>query len=159
VSEAERRLVLRDPLHLLSFGLGSGLIPFAPGSFGTLVAVPVVWFLHKFDLATYCAVTLLVIVFGAWCCGRTAAALKAHDHRGIVLDEVAGYLVTMVAVPATAGWLLAGFVIFRAFDVFKPWPIGWLDRTVKGGAGIMLDDVLAGVYAAIALFGIRTLWP
>ena len=96
-------------------------------------------------------VTVVVALAGIWICGWSAARLGVHDHPGIVWDEIAGYLVTMTLAPAGLGWLVAGFVLFRVFDILKPWPIGWLDRRVGGGLGIMLDDLVAGIFAFCCL--------
>lgn len=142
---------LRNPVHLLAFGFGSGLAPRAPGTWGTLAAVPLWWALAQTPLWCYLAVTLAVCVAGVWICGRTSRDLGVHDHGGIVWDEIAGFLVTMIAAPVSWPAVLAGFALFRLFDIVKPWPIGWLDARVGGGAGIMVDDLLAGVYALVLL--------
>jgi len=143
--------VCHSPLHLLAFGLGSGLAPWAPGTFGTLVGIPLFWALSDLPLADYLGLTLLLTLFGIWLCGRTAHALGVHDHPGIVWDEIVGYLVTMTGLPADAGWMLAGFVAFRFFDIVKPWPIHHIDDHLGDGLGIMLDDLIAGLFAAILL--------
>jgi phosphatidylglycerophosphatase A len=142
---------LRNPVHLLAFGFGSGTAPFAPGTFGTLAAIPFLLLLAMLPLTLYLAVLLICFGMGIRWCGQTSADLGVHDHGGIVWDEFVGLFVTMTAVPI--GWqsLLLGFALFRLFDILKPWPIGWLDRRVDGGLGIMLDDVLAGVYAWVVL--------
>lgn len=127
-----------------------GLAPKAPGTFGTLLGIPVLLVMPS-HLAAYILVVLLLFGFGVWCCGASAKYLGVHDHGGIVWDEVVGYLVTMIALPHSLPWLLTGFVAFRFFDVVKPWPISWVDRRVHGGFGIMVDDVLAGLFAAVAL--------
>ena len=147
VPERLPRPDLRHPLHLLAFGFGAGLSPWAPGTMGTLVAIPVYLALRPLPPDLYRAVTLLVIGAGIWICGWSARRLGVHDHPGIVWDEIAGYLVTMIAAPAGWPWALVGFVLFRLFDILKPWPIGWLDRRLGGGLGIMLDDVAAGIAA------------
>lgn len=141
------RSVWRNPLHFLAFGFGSGAMPFAPGTFGTLAAVPLYLLLQPLSLWTYLAVVLAVCVVGVWLCDVTSRDLGVHDHPGIVWDEIAGYLITMIAAPAGWQWWVAGFVLFRIFDIIKPWPIAWVDRRVQGGLGIMLDDVLAAVFA------------
>lgn len=146
--------LLRNPAHLLSFGFGSGLAPRAPGTFGTLAAVPVYWLLSGLSLPLYLALTALAALLGIWLCGYTARRLGEHDHPSIVWDEFVGYFITMIAAPAGWQWLLLGFVLFRLFDILKPWPIRWIDRHVHGGFGIMLDDVLAGVMAWLVLQGI-----
>lgn len=142
---------LSNPLHLLAFGFGSGCSPVAPGTFGTLVGVMIYLPLAQLPLLNYLAITLVVTVFGVWLCQRVSDDLGVHDHGGIVWDEIAGYLVTMTALPLDWRWLLAGFLLFRLFDIWKPWPIGWVDKQVSGGWGIMLDDILAGIYAAVIL--------
>ena len=149
--EPRARPDLRQPLHLLAFGFGSGLSPWAPGTMGTLVAVPIYLGLSLLPLWGYLAVTAVVAAVGVWICGWSAARLGVHDHPGIVWDEIAGYLVTMILAPAGLPWIVAGFVLFRLFDILKPWPIGWLDRRVGGGLGIMLDDLVAGVFAFCCL--------
>jgi len=142
---------LRHPVNFLALGFGSGLAPVAPGTAGTLVAIPVYLLLQPLAPAIYLPLVAVLFLAGIPICAFTANWLKVHDHPGIVWDEVVGYLVTMAFAPA--GWLpvVAGFVLFRIFDVAKPWPILWLDRQVHGGFGIMLDDLLAGVFAAAAL--------
>ena len=152
VSDDQRRRALRDPLHLLSFGLGTGFAPWAPGTVGTALAVPLAWYLGQLGFLIYALTTLVITVSGIWLCERTSRWLNTHDHRAIVIDEIAGYLITMLLLPKTWLWLLAGFVAFRAFDIFKPPPITWLDGNVKGGLGIMLDDVAAAIYASLALY-------
>jgi len=140
--------LLRRPVHFLAFGFGSGLFPRAPGTAGTLVAVPLAFLARDLDLLTFLALAAVLFVFGVWICDRTARDLGVHDHPGIVWDEIVGYLVTVAWVPREGLWLVAGFVLFRLFDIWKPWPISTLDRRVGGGVGIMLDDLLAGLAAA-----------
>jgi phosphatidylglycerophosphatase A len=137
--------------HLLAFGFGAGCSPKAPGTMGTLLAVGLYLPLSRLPLAAYLAVLAVVIVVGIGLCGRASRDLGVHDHPGIVWDEIAGFLLTMVAVPPDWSWILAGFLLFRLFDIWKPWPIGWLDRRVGGGLGIMLDDLVAGLFAAVCL--------
>lgn len=142
---------LRNPVHLLAFGFGSGCAPKAPGTFGTLMALPFYLLLSTLPVAAYVVVLLLAFVAGIWICERTSRALGVHDHGGIVWDEFVGLWLTLCAVPLSWQAVLVGFVLFRLFDIWKPWPIGWLDRKVSGGFGIMLDDVVAGLYAAILM--------
>jgi phosphatidylglycerophosphatase A len=140
--------ILRNPLHLLSLGFGSGLSPYAPGTMGTLVAIPLYLLLSQLNLLTYLLVILAGFIVGVYLCDYTSKALGVHDHSGIVWDEFIGYWITMIAVPAiTWQWILAGFVLFRFFDIVKPWPVKLADKRVPGGFGIMIDDVLAGLYA------------
>lgn len=148
----KRTTFLQTPVHWLAFGLGSGLAPKAPGTFGTLAAVPLFLLMHHYLSSTeYLFVVLFASVAGIYLCGQTARHLKVHDHPGIVWDEFVGFWITMLAVPVSVGTLLAGFVLFRLFDIAKPWPIKWVDAKVSGGLGIMLDDVLAGIMAGLSL--------
>ncbi len=146
--------IWRNPIHFLAFGFGSGAMPVAPGTFGTLAAVPIYWLLQPLDLWIYLSVVLAVCIVGIWLCDVTSRDLGVHDHGGIVWDEIAGYLITMIAAPPGWQWMLLGFVLFRFFDILKPWPIGWVDRRVHGGLGIMLDDVIAAVFAWVILQGV-----
>jgi phosphatidylglycerophosphatase A len=143
--------VWRNPVHFLAFGLGSGASPIAPGTAGTVVAVLIYLLLPAMDVVSYGAFVIASFVLGVWLCGKTARDLGVHDHGGIVWDEFTGFWLTMLLAPP--GWLfvILGFLLFRFFDVVKPWPIGWVDRHVHGGVGIMMDDVLAGVMAMISL--------
>lgn len=141
------RQILTNPVHCLAFGFGSGLAPKAPGTFGTLMAVPLYLLLAELPLAMYCGIILLAFIIGIYLCGKTADDLAVHDHPGIVWDEFVGFWVTMIAAPAGWVWLLIGFLAFRLFDIWKPWPIRILDEKLETGTGIMLDDILAGVYA------------
>jgi len=142
---------LHNPIHLLATGFGAGLAPFAPGTFGTLVGVALYLGLGGLPLAVYLGAVLVLLLVGVPLCGVTARDLEVDDHPGIVWDEIVGYLVTMVAAPTGWPWVAAGFALFRFFDVLKPWPIRTIDERMKGGAGIMLDDVLAGVFAGLCL--------
>jgi len=141
----------RNPIHLLAFGLGSGAAPKAPGTFGTLAAIPLYWLLQPLAPINYLLVTVVLFFVGIWLCDKTSRDLGVHDHGGIVWDEWVGFLITMWLAPTGWGWLLLGFLLFRVFDILKPWPIGWLDKKVAGGLGIMLDDVLAGIFAFLLL--------
>lgn len=133
---------------MLAFGFGSGLSPKAPGTMGTLAAIPLWWLLAQLPLGTYLIVVLIAAVAGIVICGRAADRLGVHDHGGIVWDEFVGFWIAMAALPVTWQSLILGFVLFRLFDILKPWPISWLDRRVSGGFGIMIDDVIAGLAAA-----------
>lgn len=151
----ESDLVLRSPVAFLAFGFGSGLAPKAPGTFGTLAALPILYLLQPFQMSLWFGVFLLAtFLLGILLCDRTASALGVHDHGGIVWDEFVGIWFTFWGVALTPLSLVLGFVLFRLFDIVKPFPIRWLDKRVPGGLGIMIDDVLAGVFAWIALQGI-----
>lgn len=140
--------MLRNPLHLLSLGFGAGLSPYAPGTVGTIVSVPLYLLLSQLALIPYVTVIIAGFALGVYLCHYTSRALGVHDHSGIVWDEFIGYWITMIAVPAvTWQWVLTGFVLFRFFDIVKPWPVKLADKRLKGGFGIMFDDVLAGLYA------------
>lgn len=145
------KLVFTNPIHFLAFGFGSGLAPFAPGTFGTLAAVPLYLLLAQLSLPVYLLLVVLSFIFGVWICGRAGDDLGVHDHGGIVWDEFVGLWITLIAAPAGWGWIVVGFLLFRLFDIWKPWPIGWADRQVSGGLGVMLDDVIAGIYALLLL--------
>jgi len=138
--------LLQGPANFLALGGGLGLAPKAPGTFGTLLGIPML-FLMPQSLSGYLVVLLLLSLIGIWCCHQCAQSLGVHDHPGIVWDEVVGYLITMIAVPRSALWVVIGFALFRLFDILKPWPISWIDRQVHGGLGIMLDDMLAALFA------------
>lgn len=143
--------ILSNPIHCLAFGFGSGLAPKAPGTFGTLAAVPLFLLMSSLSLSEYLFVVIFASVAGIYFCDKTAKDLRVHDHPGIVWDEFVGFWITMIAVPVTWWSLVLGFVLFRLFDIWKPWPIKWVDKHVHGGFGIMLDDVLAGLLALATL--------
>jgi phosphatidylglycerophosphatase A len=148
------KLIFTNPVNFLAFGFGSGLAPKAPGTFGTLACIPVYLLLSNLALIPYIIVCLLVCVVGIFICGYTAKVLKIHDHPGIVWDEFAGFLISMIGVSLSWPNILIGFILFRLFDILKPWPISWLDDKVSGGLGIMLDDIVAGLFALAGLHAI-----
>ena len=151
---------LRDPVHFLAFGFGAGLAPYAPGTFGSIVGVVAAWWVLELPLAARVAVVLGVIALGIWICGESARRLGKHDDQRIVLDEIAGVLLTSLAVVEKTLFALAlVFVLFRIFDIWKPWPIRDVDHSLKGGLGIMLDDLIAALYAAACVATIRVLLP
>jgi len=149
----------RHPAHWLAFGFGSGLASKAPGTWGTLVAYPIFFLLHVLGVGAL-AISLLCLplfALGVWVCQLTGDALGVHDYGGIVWDEVVAMLLVLAWAPAGwSGWLLA-FVLFRLFDIIKPWPIGWFDRRVHGGFGVMLDDIIAALFA-LAVQALLTPW-
>ena len=150
-SASPNPLVWRNLWHFLAFGAGSGLMPKAPGTWGSLAALPFVPLLGLLPVWLYGALLVLGALFGIWLCGKVADELKVHDHEGIVWDEWVGIWITFFLAPTSWPWLIAGFALFRLFDILKPWPISWVDRRVSGGLGIMLDDLLAGVATWAAL--------
>jgi phosphatidylglycerophosphatase A len=145
------RVAFGSPAGLLAFGFGAGLSPFAPGTMGTLVAIPFVFGLKTLDPAAYWLVLMALFLLGVGVCSVVSRRLGVHDHGGIVWDEMVGYWISVAFVPLQWGWLLAAFLLFRLFDIFKPWPIRQLDQKVSGGFGIMLDDVVAALFAVAVL--------
>lgn len=143
--------------HFLAFGFGSGLARRAPGTWGTVAGLAFVPLLQLISLPLALLIIATASVFGVWLCGKVADDLGVHDHGGIVWDEFVGIWITLVLLPAHWGWWLAGFIAFRFFDILKPWPIRALDRRLGGGLGIMLDDILAGICAALVLLA-ASLW-
>jgi len=146
---------LSNPVHFLALGFGSGLIKPAPGTWGTLAAVPLYVLFSlvlSLSLTSYLLVLLVSFVLGVYLCGKTASDVGVHDHGAIVWDEFVGLWITMTLIPFSWLNLILGFLLFRLFDIVKPWPIKLLDKHVHGGFGIMIDDVLAGVFAWIVLF-------
>lgn len=150
---------LKDPVHFLAFGFGSGLAPKAPGTFGTIAAVPLYLLLIQIHFGIYLAFLMASLIAGIWICGESARRIGVHDHSGIVWDEIAGFLLTMAPFVPSVLSVLAGFLAFRLFDVVKPWPIRWLDRQVHGGFGIMLDDVVAALFAIVLIAVLATFGP
>lgn len=151
--------VWRDPVLWLAFGFGSGLARFAPGTFGTLPGIGLAVLLGLLaqagglPLPLIVLATLIVLIpIGIWLCGAASHRLGVHDHGGIVFDEIVGVLIPFLLVPITPLNLLLAFLWFRLSDIVKPWPIRWLDRHVAGGWGIMVDDLLAGVFALAAVW-------
>jgi len=149
--------ILANPIHLLAFGFGAGLSPKAPGTVGTVVAVLIYLALPSMSSSTYAGLILVSFFLGIWLCGKTADDLGVHDHGGIVWDEFVGYWITMFMAPSGLFWVLLGFGLFRLLDIFKPWPIKWADKELAGGLGIMLDDVLAGIMAALCIQALAVL--
>ncbi len=143
--------VWQDPVYFIAFGFGSGLMPIAPGTWGTLAAIPLYLLLVGLPSWLYLLLTFLAFCLGVWVSDRVSRDLGEHDYSGIVWDEIVGYLLTMFMVPFSLGWMIAGFLLFRLFDIWKPQPIGFVDAKVKGGFGIMIDDVLAAIPAWLIL--------
>lgn len=143
--------MLLNPAHCLSLGFGSGLAPKMPGTLGTLVGVLLFVLLPQMDWKIYLVITVVAFVAGILLCDYTAKALNVHDHPAIVWDEIVGYLITMFMVPGDWMWIVIGFILFRIFDILKPWPISIADKKVPGGLGIMLDDVIAAIFSLIII--------
>ncbi len=143
--------VLRHPVHFMALGFGSGLSPRAPGTAGTLVAIIPYLFFSQLPLGIYLVLLLLSFGLGIYLCGESARLLGVHDHGAIVWDEFVGFWICMLAAPPGLLWIALGFVLFRLFDILKPFPINYLDKHIGGGLGIMLDDALAGTFAWLCL--------
>lgn len=141
-----------NPAHFFALGFGSGLSPVAPGTVGTLAAIPCWLLIGTLDWPLQFAVVVLAFFIGVAFCAVTSRNLGVHDHGGIVWDEFVGLWIALLFAPGSGLALLAGFVLFRLFDIIKPWPIRWLDKKVHGGLGIMIDDVVAGLFAGIGLY-------
>lgn len=150
-----RQVALATPTGFLAFGLGSGLSPKAPGTVGSLAALVFAVPLLALPLWIGFCVVVIAFLVGIYLCGETATRLGVHDHGGIVWDEFVGMWLVLLFVPFELYWWLAAFVLFRLFDILKPWPIRWMDRRLGGGFGIMIDDVLAAVYALVPLVALR----
>jgi phosphatidylglycerophosphatase A len=148
---------LRDPVQLLALGFGSGLVPRAPGTAGSLLGLAAAILAAQWGAWIAVAITVVVVVAGVWICGEGARRLGVHDHPAIVWDEIAGMMIAMLAAPPGWGWTALAFALFRAFDIIKPWPIREIDHAMRGGAGIMLDDVMAGILAALVLLLVRSI--
>lgn len=157
--------MLLNPVHAISMGFGSGLSTFAPGTVGTLAAIPLYLLAAHYmswsvvEPKNFIILVTLMFVVGCVCAHYTGKALGVTDHGAIVWDEVVGYFVTMFFVPYATlslvelfAWVIIGFFVFRFFDIFKPWPASWVDKNIKNGFGVMFDDVLAGIFSAVTLY-------
>ena len=157
LTATQRRALLSHPAGWIATAFGAGLAPRAPGTAGSLVALLPWWFwLRDVSMSAYVAVLVVGFALGVWVCAIAERRLGTHDLGALVWDEVIGMWITLLVAPhASLAWtlayMLAGFALFRLFDIWKPWPVRWADRRVGGGLGVMLDDVLAGVYALIVL--------
>ena len=150
----QRRALLRHPAGWVGTGFGSGLSPLAPGTAGSLAALLPWLALRELPPPGYALALVAAFALGVWACGWIVAALRIADPGVAVWDEFVGLWIALAPLlprPAAWPWIGAGFVLFRLFDIFKPWPVSWADRRVGGGLGVMLDDVIAGAYAAIVL--------
>lgn len=160
MTRAKSRVNLRNPWHLLATGLGSGMFPWMPGTVGSVAAIPLWYFLIQLSWPLYALVVMLSLCLGVYVCHQTARDMGVHDHGCIVWDEFVGMWITLMALPVNNWrWVLAGFVVFRVLDIWKPWPIRWFDNKVPGGIGIMIDDVIAGIIGAGIIYLIGHYWP
>ena len=151
-----RKLVFSDWRFFLGFGFGSGLLPKLPGTWGTLATIPLVLLLSKGPVWLYVLVMLALFGIGWWLSAVLSDKLGVHDYGGVNIDEVVGFLFTMLPFTPTLHNLVIGFVLFRCFDMLKPFPVGWFDRHVHGGFGMMIDDVVAACMAIASLYAINT---
>jgi phosphatidylglycerophosphatase A len=149
MSKSTENFRITNPIHFLALGFGSGLLPKAPGTFGTLAAIPLYLLLAPASMSVYLAIIIVMSIAGVYICGKAAKDAGVHDHGAIVWDEIVGFLITMFLIPMTWQSIAVGFILFRIFDIFKPWPISFIDKNIHGGLGIMLDDIIAG-FAALA---------
>ena len=144
-------IALKTYAGFFAFGFGSGLSPFAPGTFGTLASIPLYLVLIQLSWPMYAWLVFIAFVVGVKLCDVTGGRLGVHDYGGIVWDEFVGFWITMFFIPFSWQNVVIGFFVFRFFDIIKPYPIGWLDKKVSGGFGVMIDDVLAGVYGMLVM--------
>ena len=152
-----REFLLKHPAHLIAFGFGAGLMPKAPGTWGTLVAIPIYFLaLRLGGTPAVLACALVLFGIGMWASAVAGKALGVADHGGIVIDEIAAFVLVLAFTPQGLLWLVVAFVLFRIFDITKPWPIRYFDRTLKGGFGVMFDDLLAAIAAIAILLLLRT---
>lgn len=135
----------------LASGGFAGYFPVAPGTVGSAIGLAIVWYLRSFSVFFLLALSLALLVSGVWAAGKTCQILKKKDASQVVIDEIVGMMMTMIGLPLTPYWLLAGFLIFRLFDIVKPSPARYFDEKVSGGWGVMMDDVIAGIYGNIVL--------
>ena len=151
--------LLKHPVHLLALGFGAGLVPRAPGTAGTVLALLPGWLILPLPVSIRAALVALLFALGVWICGESARRLGSHDPSAIVWDEIVGFLAVSVLLPPEPLWWAVAFVLFRIFDVAKPWPIRDVDHRLGGGVGIMLDDLVAAAFTAACLIFARSLVP
>ena len=136
---------------IIATGFYSGYLPKAPGTWGSLVGLVLFFLLHSLNLGMYLAVVAGIFLIGTFAAGEAEKIMDRQDPGLVVIDEIVGILITMIAVPATPLTMILGFILFRIFDIFKPFPVGFVDQRFHGGLGIMLDDIVAGIYSLIIL--------
>ena len=152
LTREQRRALLSTPAGWLACGFGSGLAPVAQGTFGSLAAILPWLLLRQLSLPLNLLIIAIGFVIGVWACDVAGRKLGVDDHRSLVWDEFVGQWIALLPALLAPWWaIVIGFALFRLFDVWKPWPIGYLDRHLKGGLGVMMDDVIAGLFAAIVL--------
>ena len=146
------RSIWRNPVDFIAAGFGSGAMPIAPGTFGTLAAVPFVYWLSQFNFLFYFIATAIMVMAGVFICDKAGKNFGVTDHSAIVWDEFASFFIVMMGIPMNWVLVLAGFLLFRFFDIIKPGPIRWLEQKLPGGLGVMMDDVLAALISWFILF-------
>ncbi|NBX85607.1 MAG: phosphatidylglycerophosphatase A [Gammaproteobacteria bacterium] len=149
------RKVFTDPRYFIGFGFGSGLLPKAPGTWGTLITIPLVFMLSYTPLYVYSLATLLLFILGAIASDQISREIGIHDFGGVNIDEVVGFLLVMLPFPCNWQYLFVGFILFRIFDILKPFPIGWVDKHIHGGFGMMFDDVIASLMTVLVMLLIQ----
>lgn len=154
----QHELIWRNPWIFIACGFGIGTLPFMPGTFATAASALLYLFLMKLPLSIYIAIVIAMNVAGIFLCEKANAAFGTDDHPAAVWDEIAAFPIVMIAVPFTWYYLLIAFALFRLFDIWKPWPIGWIDKNMHGGLGVMLDDIAAAIASWIILQLIIFLW-
>ena len=149
----KRRPIGFKPALWIAFGFGTGFVPKAPGTAGTLLGIPLVIMISQTSIVLQVVILVVLFVLGCMVCQMAADWLGEQDPGAVVWDEVVGYCVAMAFLPATLTTVVVAFILFRLADIVKPWPISWFERRIAGGTGIMLDDLLAGVLTNIVIHG------
>jgi phosphatidylglycerophosphatase A len=157
MNEPNVKFLLSHPAHFFALGFGSGLAPKAPGTFGTLIGLPLFWLISDFSLSAQLLYILILFIAGIYVCDKTGKDLGVADHSGIVWDEIAAIMLVFTIVPVTWFWWILAFALFRLFDIWKPYPICYVDAKLKNGFGVMFDDLLAAIFAMLVLKFIA--WP
>jgi len=145
------KLLFSHPAHFCALGFGSGLAKKAPGTFGTLIGFPLFWLIAGLGFYVQLVIISALFLIGIYFCERTGKALGVSDHGGIVWDEIVAMMLVLTVTPNQWQWWFVAFLLFRLFDIWKPAPIRQCDAKIKGGLGVMLDDLLAAIYAIISL--------
>lgn len=159
IARPRARFAFGHPAHFIALGFGAGLSPFAPGTAGTLVAFPVWWLIGGYDPVLLLGFLAFLFVVGVWACELTGRHLGVADHGAMCWDEVVAFLLVLALVPDDPWWQAAAFFLFRAFDVVKPPPIRQLEMRMKGGFGVMFDDILAAGYTLLVLAIVKRVLP
>lgn len=156
-AQPDIHLLLSHPAHFFALGFGSGLAKKAPGTFGTVVGLPLFWLISPYSLAVQLTIISILFLAGIYFCDKTGKALGISDHGGIVWDEIVAIMLVLTFTENQWQWWLSAFVAFRLFDIWKPFPIRQCDARIKGGFGVMFDDLLAAIYAIASLKALQWL--